>query len=270
MHGKPLIYYSIQNALACSYIDDVVVSSDDEEILSIAAMYGAKAMNRNSALAQDAVTLDPVIYDAVLRMEQETGKTYDVVVTLQATSPLLTVETLDGALKSFLESDFDTYISAVNKPHLSWTTKDGRCVPNYEKRLNRQQLPPNFLEAGAFLITRRACMSENNRIGGKCVCLGDAGERGDCIDSYADWIVCEQELSKKRILFRVDGYRELGMGHIYRCLTLAYSLTGHEILFVTREDRTEGYQKLLDSTCMSSRLAAMRNFMHLQENGSRM
>lgn len=74
MHGKPLIYYSIQNALACSYIDDVVVSSDDEEILSIAAMYGAKAMNRNSALAQDAVTLDPVIYDAVLRMEQETGK----------------------------------------------------------------------------------------------------------------------------------------------------------------------------------------------------
>ena len=96
MHGKPLIYYSIQNALACSYIDDVVVSSDDEEILSIAAMYGAIAMNRNSALAQDAVTLDPVIYDAVLRMEQETGKTYDVVVTLQATSPLLTVETLDG------------------------------------------------------------------------------------------------------------------------------------------------------------------------------
>lgn len=74
MHGKPLIYYSIQNALSCSYIDDVVVSSDDEEILSIAAMYGAKAMNRDSALAQDAVTLDPVIYDAVLRMEQETGK----------------------------------------------------------------------------------------------------------------------------------------------------------------------------------------------------
>lgn len=256
MHGKPLIYYSIQNALACSYIDDVVVSSDDEEILSIAAMYGAKAMNRNSALAQDAVTLDPVIYDAVLRMEQETGKTYDVVVTLQATSPLLTVETLDGALKSFLESDFDTYISAVNKPHLSWTTKDGRCVPNYEKRLNRQQLPPNFLEAGAFLITRRACMSENNRIGANASVYEMPEKEAIDIDSYADWIVCEQELSKKRILFRVDGYRELGMGHIYRCLTLAYSLTGHEILFVTREDRTEGYQKLLDS------------HMHVQSVGS--
>lgn len=247
MHGKPLIYYSIQNALSCSYIDDVVVSSDDEEILSIAAMYDVKAMNRDSVLAQDAVTLDPVIYDAMIRMEQETGKHYDVVITLQATSPLLSVGTLDSAVKSFLESDFDTYISAVNKPHLSWTTKDGKCVPNYEKRLNRQQLPPNFLEAGAFLITKRECMSENNRIGQNVSVFEMPEKEAIDIDSYADWIVCEQELSKKRILFRTDGYRELGMGHIYRCLTLAYSLTGHEILFVTREERQEGYQKLLAS-----------------------
>ena len=247
MHGKPLIYYSIQNALSCSYIDDVVVSSDDEEILSIAAMYNVKAMNRDSALAQDAVTLDPVIYDAMIRMEQETGKHYDVVITLQATSPLLSAGTLDSAVKSFLESDFDTYISAVNKPHLSWTMKDGKCVPNYEKRLNRQQLPPNFLEAGAFLITKRECMSENNRIGQKVSVFDMPEKEAIDIDSYADWMVCEQELSKKRIIFRADGYRELGMGHIYRCLTLAYSLTGHEILFVTREDRQEGYEKLLAS-----------------------
>lgn len=247
MNGKPLIYYSIQNALACSYIDDVVVSSDDEEILSIAAMYGVKTMNRDSKLAQDAVTLDPVIYDAMLRMEGETGKRYDVVITLQATSPLLSTATLNGAVKSFLEGDYDTLISAVNKPHLSWTTRNGECVPNYEKRLNRQQLPPNFLEAGAFLITRRECMSENNRIGARASVYEMPEKEAIDIDSYADWIVCEQELSKKRILFRVDGYRELGMGHIYRCLTLAYNLTGHEILFVTREDRQEGYRKLLDS-----------------------
>ena len=79
MHGKPLIYYSIQNALACSYIDDVVVSSDDEEILSIAAMYGAKAMNRNSALAQDAVTLDPVLISVGASNEDEITRTLSLV-----------------------------------------------------------------------------------------------------------------------------------------------------------------------------------------------
>lgn len=265
MNGKPLIYYSIKNALECSYIDDVVVSSDDEEILSIAAMYNAKAMNRDSKLAQDAVTLDPVIYDAVLRMEQETGKHYDVVITLQATSPLLTVETLDGAVKSFMESGYDTYISAVNKPHLSWTRRDGECVPNYTERLNRQQLPPNYLEAGAFLITRRECMRENGRIGEKVSVYEMPEKEAIDIDTYADWIVCEQELKKKRIILRADGYKELGMGHIYRCLTLAYSLTGHEILFVTREDCKEGYNKLTDSFMKVQTIKDDQDFFRLVE-----
>lgn len=247
MNGRPLIYYSIKNALDCPYIDDVVVSSDDEEILSIAAMYGVTAMNRDSELAQDAVTLDPVIYDAVIRAEKMNGIQYDVVVTLQATSPLLSTDTLNNAMKDFLDKEFDTYISAVNKPHLSWTTRDGRCVPNYAERLNRQQLPPNYLEAGAFLITRRACVTKNGRIGDKVSVYEMSEKEAVDIDSYSDWIVCEQELKKKRILFRVDGYRQLGMGHIYRCLTLAYSLTGHDIAFVTKEAHTQGYQKLHSS-----------------------
>ncbi|MCC8082459.1 MAG: cytidyltransferase [Lachnospiraceae bacterium] len=247
MNGKPLICYAIQNALDSRYIDDVVVSSDDEEILSIASQCGAVAMDRESALAQDAVTLDPVIYDAVLRMEQRTGNSYDVAVTLQATSPLLSVETLDGALESFLASDYDTYISAVNRPHLSWRTEDGICVPNYEKRLNRQQLPADYLETGAFLITRRACVTAASRIGERVSVYEMPEKEATDIDDISDWIVCEQEMKKKKILFRADGYRELGMGHIYHCLTLAYHLTGHEILFVTMRRHEEGLRKLHES-----------------------
>lgn len=266
INGKPLIYYSIKNALECSYIDDVVVSSDDEEILSIAAMYNVKAMNRDSKLAQDAITLDPVIYDAMIRMEEETGKHYDVVITLQATSPLLSVDTLEGAVKAFLDSDYDTYISAVNKPHLSWTRRDGVCVPNYTERLNRQQLPPNYLEAGAFLITRRECMQENSRIGSKVSVYEMPEKEAIDIDTYADWIVCEQELKRKRIILRADGYKELGMGHIYRCLTLAYSLTGHEILFATKEDCREGYNKLKDSFMKVQTVRDDREFYSLIDN----
>lgn len=247
MNGKPLIYYSINNAKQCAFIDDVVVSSDDEEILSIAGMYGVETMNRDSQLAQDAVTLDPVIYDAVVRMEKRKGIKYDVVITLQATSPLLTGETLDAALKSFLESEYDTYISVVNKPHLSWTGTEGDYRPNYEKRLNRQQLPSNYLETGAFLITRRECMTENARIGSKVSVYEMPEKEATDIDSVSDWVVCEQELKKKRIILRADGYKTLGMGHIYHCLTLAYNLTTHEIIFVTKEEHQEGLQKLLDS-----------------------
>lgn len=247
MNGKPLIYYSIRNAQQCTLIDDVVVSSDDDEILSIAEMYGVETMNRDSQLAQDAVTLDPVIYDAVTRMEERKGIKYDVVVTLQATSPLLTGETLEAALRSFLESSYDTYISVVNKPHLSWTGSEGDYRPNYIARLNRQQLPPNYLETGAFLITKRMCMTQNARIGSKVSVYEMPEKEATDIDSVSDWVVCEQELKKKKIILRTDGYRELGMGHIYHCLTLAYNLTAHEVLFVTKEQHKQGLQKLLDA-----------------------
>ena len=247
MNGKPLIYYAIHNAKNCSSIDDVVVSSDDEEILKIASSYGVENMTRDSELAKDAVTLDPVIYDAVCTMEKKKGIQYDVVITLQVTSPLLSSDTLDKALESFLASSDDTYISVVNKPHLSWTKKDGCYVPNYEKRLNRQQLPPNYLETGAFLITRRECMEVNSRIGKK-VSVYEMPEREAVdIDAASDWVLCEYELKKKRIILRADGYKELGMGHIYHCLTLAYNLTGQEILFVTKEQHDIHDKETLDA-----------------------
>ena len=246
--GKPLIYYAIRNAKQCELITDVAVSSDDEEILTIAENYHAAALNRSSALAQDAVTLDPVIFDAVEQMEKRENKRYDIVITLQPTSPVLRCETLTAAIREFIDRQADTYISATNKPHLSWSKdEEGRFFPLYKERLNRQQLPPNYLEAGAFLITRRENVTPNSRLG-KSISVYELPESEAIdIDSPADWIVCESILRKKRIVLRADGYKQIGMGHIYHCLTLAYNLVGHEIMFVTRADCTEGIQKLKDS-----------------------
>ncbi|MBI1388547.1 MAG: cytidine 5'-phosphate N-acetylneuraminic acid synthetase [bacterium] len=57
------------------------------------------------------------------------------------------------------------------------------------------------------------------------------------IQNFTDWWVCEGMLQRKRIVFRVIGNPEVGMGHIFRALTLAHEISGHEVLFVcTRED----------------------------------
>lgn len=247
MVGKPLIYYAIHNAKTCEMITDVAVTSDDEEILHIAEEYGVDALQRSSDLAKDAVTLDPVIYDAMLQMEKLKGTTYDVVITLQPTSPVLTKDTLLTAIKDFIENEKETSISAVNKPHLAWSQNEEGFYPLYEKRLNRQQLPPNYLEAGAFLITRKEFVKPDSRMG-KTISVYEIPETEAVdIDSVSDWIVCENLLSKKRIVLRADGYRMIGMGHIYHCLTLAYNLIGHEIMFVTREDCKEGIKKIEES-----------------------
>lgn len=247
MNGKPLIAYSLMNAKACEMITDTVVTTDDEEVLAIAGMYGVDIIKRRAELAEDHVTLDPVVYDAVVQMEEKKQYKYDVVITLQATSPLLKSETLNEAVKSFINDDKDTYISVVNQAHLSWGKNENGYFPNYKERLNRQLLPPNYMETGAFFITRREFVTENNRIG-KNISVYEIDEKESTdIDTQNDWMICEHELSRKKIVFRADGHKELGMGHIFHCLTLGYHMTGHDVMFVTNRNHKEGYDKLINS-----------------------
>lgn len=244
MNGKPLITYSINNAISCNLIKDIVVTSDDQEIIGITKLKGVNYILRDAELAGDNVTLDPVVYDAVLKMEQRKNIKYDVVITLQATSPLLRGTTLNSALKSFLLEGKDTVISVVNKPHLSWSKNETGFFPNYQVRLNRQQLPHNFLETGAFLITKREYVKPNSRLGKQISVFEVPEDEAVDIDSTNDWIICESAMRKKRIVFRADGHNKIGMGHIYNCLTLAYSLTGHNLMFVTKEQFTDGVNKI--------------------------
>ena len=247
MNGQPLIAYAIKNGLNSKYITDVVVTTDDKEIEYIAKQYGAEVIKRDPKLADDKTTLDPVIYDAMIKDENKKNKKYDIIITLQPTSPVLKTETLDKAIEQFLDSDYDTYISATNKPHLAWTKNNGKIVPSYEKRVNRQQLPPNYLEAGAFFISKRDNVTENTRIGKNVSVYEIPEEESTDIDNSIDWVICENILRKKKIVFRCDGYKELGMGHIYHCLTLAYNLTGHDVIFVTNKNHLEGLNKIAES-----------------------
>ena len=247
MNGEPLISYAIKNSLHSKYITDVVVTTDDEEIVNISKCYGAEVIIRDNSLAEDHITLDPVIYDATIKTEEQKKKKYDIVITLQPTSPVLKVSTLDNAIENFIENNYDTIISAVNRPHLSWGEKDKQIVPQYEKRLNRQLLPKNYVETGAFLITKRDIMKEMSRIGEKVSIYEVPEEESVDIDSKEDWMLCENLLKKKKIFFRCDGYKKIGMGHVYHSLTLAYALTGHEVIIVTNEKHAEGLKKIQDS-----------------------
>ncbi|MBO4890910.1 MAG: UDP-2,4-diacetamido-2,4,6-trideoxy-beta-L-altropyranose hydrolase [Lachnospiraceae bacterium] len=252
MCGKPLIAYSIDNAKALRenmHMDvDVAVSTDDEELGGIVEKRGVEVIARPAELATDTVTLDPVIFHAVGKMEEKKGIRYDIVITMQATSPTLKASTIAKAIEYFENHDFDTVLSATNKPHLSWgVNADGEYVKNYEKRLNSQELPPNYLETGGFLITRRECVSAEGRIGKKVSIFEIAEDEAVDIDTYSDWVLCENILRRKKIMFRTVGKRSVGMGHVYRCLTLAYKLTGHDVIFAASEDSDIGIEKITES-----------------------
>ena len=246
LNGKPLIYYQLKNALKSKYIDDIVVTSDDEDILDYASNYDVYLRKRPSELAKDDVTLDPVIYDAVNYMENMLMKKYDIVVTLQPTSPLLRPETLDKAIRYFIENDLDTLVPVVDATHLYWREVNGKIVPDFKERLNRQYLPKKYKETGAFLISKREFIRENSRFGKKVdIFILDEIEGVD-IDTPLDWLIADTLLKRLTILFVVNGNEKIGMGHIYRTITLADRLMGHNILFLTWDSDEKALKLLKD------------------------
>ena len=248
MNGRPLISYAIANACASQYITDVFVSTDSAEIADIARSYGAHIVERDHCLSSDLVTLDPVVFHAKKEAEKQCNCTFDYIVTMQPTSPLLQVETLDAGIDYTIREGFDTVISVVNKPHLSWGRDDsGKLCPLYQERKNRQELPPQYMETGAFVVAREACVKEHTRIGEK-VSVFEVDERESIdIDSAGDWVLSESLMRRKKILFRVDGHVKLGLGHIYNCITLALSMVEHDVLLVTHEDAEPGIKKIKET-----------------------
>lgn len=243
--GRPLIHYSIATAQASSFNPDVFVTSDDEEILAIAGKLGANLICRDPAIAGDATTLDPVIYDAFRQATRLTGKHYSLIITLQPTSPLLSANSLDQALHKMLSHpDIDTIISAKNDTHLTWREEGGAYVPNYSRRVNRQYLPACFTETGGFLITRPTIINESSRIGTHVdLHLLSGGEEID-IDNYEDWNLCEYYLKRRRILFVVTGNLSVGLGHVYNTLLLANDILSHHIEFLVDSQSQLAYDAI--------------------------
>jgi CMP-N-acetylneuraminic acid synthetase len=231
--GQPLLYYSIRTTTNSRHTADVVVSSEDEEIRMVARKMGADVINRDPALSQDAITLDGVIYDATVRSEAEHDKTYDLVITAQATAPLLTTATLDAAIDHMLaDPAIDTLISAVDDRHLCWEETEEGLVPAYAERLNRQYLPVRFRETGGFFIARRRVVTPTSRFGSKVEVWPVSARESIDIDTYADWALCEYYLNRKRILLVTSGYPTIGLGHVYNMLAIAGGILGHELIFI--------------------------------------
>lgn len=101
--NKPLIAYTIEAALDCNYIDDVIVSTDSEKIAEVAKNFGAEVpFLRPSELASDtSKTLDAILY--TLSELEKIGKIFDDLILLQPTSPLRTAEDINKALEKYFK-----------------------------------------------------------------------------------------------------------------------------------------------------------------------
>lgn len=215
--GHPLVYYAIHNALSSVNVSHVVVTTDSDAVRIIAQQMGAEVHWRDAALCADDVTLDAVIADAV-----PSDVDWDYVVTMQPTSPTLSVKTLDAAIGKAVEEGLDTLISVVNEPRLSWgKNEDGSVHPNYAARLNRQWLPADYAETGAFVVSRASVVTPETRIGEKVGVFEVPASEGIDIDTFDDLRCVAAHLDREKVAIYVNGNNKRGIGHIYRALEMA-------------------------------------------------
>jgi N-acylneuraminate cytidylyltransferase len=153
--GKPLLAWSIIEAAKSAYIDRIVVSSEDQEIIRVAREWGAEApFVRPVELAlDDTPGIDPVLH----AIESLPG--YDYVVLLQPTSPLRSVEDIDSAIALCLETESDFCVSVCRAQENPWWMvtigEKGRLAPlmqDDERYPRRQDLPAVYSYNGAVYV----------------------------------------------------------------------------------------------------------------------
>lgn len=258
---KPLIYYAIKNAMSLNDVD-VVVATDDVRIHAVASVFGAETMKRPPETATDEATIDDVIAYVVNHLAVM-GRHYDMVISMQATSPLLKGSTLKRAVEKFTTSGIDTLISACEKRHLMWQRDNSQFVPVYKDRVNRQQLTPLYEENGAFVICKaRLIHDQKTRIGKKVDIFLLGNEEGIDIDNKDDWVVAESIMQRKSIAFVTAGDFHIGMGHIHRSITLCSKLSNHNSRFFCPIGAQLGIDKIKS---MNHKLDVYRDADHLKD-----
>lgn len=171
--GKPLVVWTIEQALAAVHDVRVVVSTEDADIADVARAAGAEVIDRPAELAEDTTATEPVILHAMDTLAAE-GYEPQHVMLLQATSPVRRPGTIDRAIEQIESTAVDSLVGVVPQtPFLWWTARDGHGptadfdVDNRPRRQDLTAAQMRYRETGSLYVTRPWVYRERgNRLGG--------------------------------------------------------------------------------------------------------
>ncbi len=199
--GKPLIAWTIEEAKKSKYIDRLVLSSEDEEIIEVAKTWGCEVpFVRPAELALDDIPgVEPVIH-AINIIE---GK-YDYIVLLQPTSPLRTVEDIDGCIEKCINGSFSSCVSICEVEHSPYwmynLTEQGKMQKLIETDKSftyRQDIPVVYRLNGAVYVAQiEFVLKEKSFISDETKGYVMDVEHSVDIDTEIDLLFCELMIKK--------------------------------------------------------------------------
>jgi N-acylneuraminate cytidylyltransferase len=201
LNGIPLIEYTINAAKDSKLITDVLVNSDDDEILEIANKNKVSIFKRSRDLATDTSASIDVVCDTLQQLQSQ-NKFYDAIILLQPTSPFRPIGFIDEAIEKFLNNGFDSLISVLEVPHEynpHWTfeLKDNQLqIATGEKEIikRRQDLPKTYFRDGSIYINKTEVLLNQKTFYGQSIGYIESNPDYYCnIDTLKDWEVAESK-----------------------------------------------------------------------------
>ncbi|WP_096027578.1 cytidylyltransferase domain-containing protein [Campylobacter lanienae] len=202
--GLPLIAHTINQAKECGLFEHIVISTDSDEIASVAIKYGGEVFfKRESSLANDSAGKIPAIRDALIRSQEHYGCEFTYIIDLDATSPLRLASDINRAFKQFIDDDNDILITAAPSRHspyfnlierqIDGTINLSKPLPN--AILRRQDAPQTYdMNASIYIWKSQILLTTDTLFIPKTGLYIMPQNRSIDIDDELDFMIVEQIL----------------------------------------------------------------------------
>lgn len=200
INGKPLVAWSIEQALNSQSIDEVYVSSDSKQILDISIEYGAKGIIRPKAISDDLASSESAWIHAILELEKR-NIFPKLIIGIQATSPLRHSSDFDEAIQQFYDKELDSlFTSNLIEDFHVWenvNTTNPKANYDFNNRQRRQNITTKYLENGSFyLFTPNGIKETSNRLHGLIGTYVQDKYKFAQIDDTVDIEICSALIEK--------------------------------------------------------------------------
>lgn len=195
--GKPILAYSVEAALQSGLFEEVMVSTDSDEIARVAKAAGASVpFMRSGETAGDYATTADVLLE-VLEAYQKQGRKFDQVCCIYPTAPFVTPEKLQKAVEILEETDADSVVPVVRysfPPQRAFVIRDGLTVMKHPEHAGSrsQDLEPYFHDCGQFYLMQTERFLQKKQIfTDRTVSVEMPEMQVQDIDNETDWKLAE-------------------------------------------------------------------------------
>lgn len=205
--GKPLIAYSIEQALKVPFVSRVIVDTDSIKIAGIAKKYGAEVpFLRPDHLASDTASVNDALLHLLARLKKEEDYAPDYILLLQTTSPLREPKDIEACWKLMEKTKADTVLTICpTHPRLYYLDEKQNIIlanGSEKQSTNVQQWPPAYILNGcfAYLFNTKSFLKEKTVIMPSTKAVVCEKWRSVDLDTPEDWVLAELLYQNKKFI----------------------------------------------------------------------